>query len=156
MILPCCPFHESGHALVAESVGIEVLAVTVHEDGSGGSLDRGLFRDPDTARADGFMVMMMAGMAAEEAYWGDPDTAWEHAAGDRAGLRKFGHSDSEMIGYARAAREIIEAQRPAWTRLAHAMGGGGTFPGDMVRSVLAGGPVDARLALAAIEARGTE
>jgi hypothetical protein len=151
MIPACTPFHEAGHALVAEHVGIEVLAVHVHEDG--GWVDRGLFRNPDTARADAFPVMMAAGYAAELAYDPDPDRAWQHAAGDRARLHALGHSDSEILTCAREARAIIEAQRSAWEALAHILAGGGSFPGELVRSLLAGEPADGRMALAALEAR---
>lgn len=151
MIPACTPFHEAGHALVAEAVGIEVLAVHVHEDG--GSIDRGFFRDPDTARADGFPVMMSAGYAAELEYDPDPDRAWQHAAGDRARLHMLGHTDTEILAWAREAGAIIEAQRPAWAALAHILAAGGSFPGELVRSLLAGEPASGRMALAALEQR---
>lgn len=138
---------------MAEHFGIEVRSVMVHRDGSGGYVDRGCFRDPDGAYRDAFPVMMCAGMAAEELYWGDPDTAWEHGTWDRVNLRRFGYSDLDLLGFAGEARAILEAQRPAWQRLAHVLGGGGEFSGGMVRSVLSGGRVDGRMALAALEQR---
>ena len=58
-----------------------------------------------------------------------------------------------MLGYAREARAIIEAERPAWQALAHILAAGGTFPGELVRSLLAGDPADGRMALAALEQR---
>jgi hypothetical protein len=151
MIPVCTPWHEAGHCVVAEHVGIEVLSVTVTEDG--GSVDRGFFYSPLVAREDAYPVMMMAGAAAEELHSGDPDVAWEHAAGDRVVLRKFGHSDGEMLAWVREARAIIEAERPAWEALAHILAAGGTFPGELVRSIMAGSPVHGRMALAAVEQR---
>ena len=153
MIPACCAFHEAGHALVAESAGVSVQSVTVHEDGSGGNVLPGLFRDPDSARWDARPLALAAGFGAELLYDPDPDRAWLHAEHDREILRQLGHTDAEIARWGQESADIISSQRPAWKRLAHLLAGGGTFDGATVRSALAGEPIDARHAMRALEQR---
>lgn len=136
MIPPCCAYHEAGHALVAEHVGIEVLSVVVTEQG--GCVNRGLFYDLDRATWDAYPLMMAAGLGAELLYDPDADRAWRHTEGDRLILRNFGHSDDEIHRWGHESRDIIESQMAAWLRLAKFLAPGGTFAGAACREVMAG------------------
>jgi hypothetical protein len=134
-----------------------VQSVTVNPDGTGGYVTPGM-RDlthPDACHPYGYPLMMAAGLAAEELFWSDPDVAWDHAAGDRRHLYDFGHTDTEILAWCREARALIEAQRPAWARLASVLSGGGTFTGETARRVLAGRtePSDVRAMAAGLELR---
>jgi hypothetical protein len=154
-VIPACtPWHEAAHCLVGHVLGFDIRSVTVGEHG--GWVNPGF----ETASSPEFAyhILMMAGAAGESAYWGDPDIGWEHARGDREHLARWGrgrHTELDLIGWQREASAIIEAQRPAWARLASVLAAGGTFPGATARRVLAGRtePSDVRAMAAGLELR---
>jgi len=142
--------HEAAHALAAELLGVEILDVTVHLEG-GGVTNRGFARagaDPEA-----FPVMMAAGLAGSLMAGQHPDDAEYGAKADLLWLRKLGHDETEIASYTSRATELLRAHEQAWRRLAWLLAAGTTVSGDTVRSVIAGEPVDGRLALDALELR---
>jgi len=108
----CC--HEAGHAVVAFSLGLRVVAVRViftEEKGWHGKTDTE--STPDHWKDQ--IVLLMAGKAAEEVFNCPADAAWLHDVGTIDSLlarRGMSEELEERIGQGTArARVILEGHR---------------------------------------------
>lgn len=140
MIQPCTPWHESAHGLISHLAGINVLGVSVFDDGDiAGRVDQG--RERPDALPDAYELSMMAGYAGELLYDPDPDRAWLHCEGDRAILAAFGHTEAQMRSWAATALDMLREYRPEWHRVAALLAAEHFVGGYAIRDLLDRVPV---------------
>jgi hypothetical protein len=123
--LRCLVAHESGHCVIAAKLGMAVskIEITIGPDG----LDGFSFIEHQHAKVSDFLVMLLAGDAAERDVMGFASDARPHDRSDdqriAQAIAKVGHGQRNfMMSAARqSASRLIHAHRPTVLNVASAL-----------------------------------
>ena len=135
MTLERAAIHESGHAVVAEALGLTVDAIEI-TPGRGETYLRNYPESRETA------LMLLAGYAAEARYDGEEFSLVGHLGSDdyvRAHdllIFKLGLTGRILIDVRDATVILVEGLWPQITKLAEALKARQTVTGDVVRAML--------------------